>query len=171
MLRVPVDNPTLRRTLRPLYAQHQATPWGGFLDPTYDPATDPEIYPGTVMKRADLGTARDGGEVWKPYDGTGEPVGLSALFMAPSMGVNEVTASGTNLFTIWVGGSDAVFEILSPAFDPTGLNTAEAGAYLTGNSDGLLTVTGATSANSIAQLVEVVSDAKIIVRLHRKVTA
>ena len=49
MFMVPISNPHLKRTIRPLYAHHQATTWAGFLDPDYDGS--PEILPGTVMAR------------------------------------------------------------------------------------------------------------------------
>ena len=116
MFRPPLSNPAQKRTLRPLYATHQATPWGGFLDPDWAQTFD--ILPGTVM-------ARSYGEVFTPFTGaTGQvPFGLSALFVAPTLGVTEVTGDGTNLFTVWVGDSQAVFEVLAPAFDTTGALT------------------------------------------------
>jgi len=161
MLRVPLSNPNLKRTLRPLYANHQATPWGGFLDPDYDPATDGEIYPGTCLKRVY-------GEVFTIHDGSGPIHGLSALFVAPSLGVNEMTASGTNLFTVWTGGPDAVFEILAPAFDVDAAWEAPGPdnpgvVYLHSNADGLLTLGGA--AKDGVELIDVISENKIVVRV------
>jgi hypothetical protein len=112
------------------------------------------------------------GEVFRPYikaAGT-VPFGLSALFVAPKLGVNEVSGGGTNLFSVWVGDSQAVFEILAPAFDtaatwPT--NPAGARVMLTATTGGLLTPSGVTSENVIAELIDVPSPDKIVVRLNR----
>ena len=162
MFRPPLSNPAQKRTLRPLYATHQATPWGGFLDPDWAQTFD--ILPGTVM-------ARSYGEVFTPFTGaTGQvPFGLSALFVAPTLGVTEVTGDGTNLFTVWVGDSQAVFEVLAPAFDTTADWTVIPGypKPLTGNSHGKLTTAGVTSKNVIAELIDVVSTDKIVIRLNR----
>jgi len=163
MFRPTVANPAQKRTLRPIYAQHQATSYGGFLDPAWDRSFD--VLPGTVM-------CRKTAEVFTPFTGSGnqKPFGLSALFIAPTLGIDEVTATGTNLFTVWVGGEQAVFEVLAPAFDQTanwsGLNPTDGGrVLLTGNANGLLTPTGATNANAIAELLDVESTDVILIRL------
>ena len=165
MFRPPLSNPALKRTIRPIYAQHQATTYGGFLDPNWNRSFD--ILPGMVM-------ARLTNEVFTPYTGTGnqKPFGLSALFVAPQLGVDEVTATGTNLFTVWVGGEQAVFEILAPAFDPTAnwtsSNVTDGGfQLLTATNQGLLTPTGANNGNAIAELISVESTTKILIRLNR----
>lgn len=163
MFRPPLSNPAQKRTLRPLYAQHQATPWGGFLDPNLNFAYD--ILPGTVMQRLY-------GEVFAPYVGAAGtvPFGLSALFVAPSLGVNEVSSTGTGLFTVWVGGEQAVFEVLAPAFDTTATwpTVTGPGRYmLTANSKGRLTPAGVTAENAIAELVDIPSPDKIVIRLNR----
>jgi len=179
MFRPTVANPAQKRTLRPIYAQHQATPYGGFLDPAWGRTFD--ILPGSVMSRK---TA----EVFTPYTttasgttpGSGGPVlptttaqpfGLSALFVAPSLGIDEVTATGTNLMTVWTGAVDAVFEILAPAFDLnanwSGLNPVDGGRQLlTANNVGLLTPTGANVNNAVAELIDVESTDVILVRLN-----
>ena len=167
MFRVPLSNPAIKRTIRPLYAQHQATPWAGFLDPTWDNSFD--IFPGTVMTRVTK-------EVFRPYTGaTGQvPFGLSCFFVAPRLGVDEVIDTGSNMFSVWVGGDDSLFEVLAPAFDAAGipaLATNGSVQLLTGgtadNNKGKLTATGATAANAIAELIDVVSADKIVVRLRR----
>jgi hypothetical protein len=165
MFRPPISNPALKRTIRPIYAQHQATTYGGFLDPNWARTFD--IVPGTVMCRLTK-------EIFTPYTGAGvqKPFGLAALFVAPSLGVDEVTATGTNLFTVWVGGPQAVFEILKPGFDATagwaGANVTNGGQQLlTGlPANGLLTITGATAANAIAELVDVPTTDKILIRMR-----
>ncbi|OBY33537.1 hypothetical protein [Mycolicibacter kumamotonensis] len=165
MFLVTPANPAQQRTLRPIYAQHQATAWAGYLDPDWDRSTD--ILPGTVMYRKE-------GELFAPYTGAGnqKPFGLSALFVAPKLGIDEVVSTGANNFTVWVGGEQAVFEILAPAFDQTadwsGSQVTDGGfVLLTGNSSGLLTPTGATHANAVAELIDVISTDKILVRLNR----
>ena len=166
MFRPPLSNPAQKRTLRPLYANHQATPWGGFLDPDLD--VDFDILPGTVMQRLY-------GEVFAPYTGADDgsvPFGLSALFVAPRLGVNEVSSTGTGLFTVWVGDGQATFEVLAPAFDteadwPTVSNTGPGQTLLTANAQGRLTPEGATSNNAIAELVDIPSPDKIVIRLNR----
>lgn len=163
----PVSNPALKRMIRPIYAQHQATTYGGFLDPNWTRSFD--IYPGTVMCRLTK-------EIFTPYIGgaasTAKPFGLSSLFCAPQLGVDEITATGTNLFTVWVGGEQAVFEILAPGFDATAswstLNPTDGGVVLlTATSQGLLTPTGANNQNSIAELVDVETTSKILIRMNR----
>jgi hypothetical protein len=167
MFRPPISNPSLKRTIRPIYAQHQATTYGGFLDPNWNRSID--ILPGTVMCRLTK-------EIFTPFLGTAgqTPFGLSALFVAPSLGVDEVTATGTNLFTVWVGGPQAVFEILAPAFDGTanwaGTNVVNGGVALltpktSGPNQGKLTV-GGTPANCIAELIDVPTTDKILVRMR-----
>lgn len=160
MFKVPVSNPAIKRTLRPLYAQHQATTWAGFLDPTWNRSFD--ILPGSVMTRLTK-------EVFAPYTGqaNAKPFGLSAFFVAPVLGVDEVADTGQNLFTVWVGNADAEFEILAPAFDASGdwsLPTNGSVKLLTGNAQAKLTPTGATAANAIAELIDVIGTDKIVVR-------
>lgn len=166
MFRPPLSNPAQKRTLRPLYANHQATPWGGFLDPELD--IDYDILPGTVMQRLY-------GEVFAPYTGEDNgsvPFGLSALFVAPRLGVNEVSSTGTGLFTVWVGDNQATFEVIAPAFDteadwPSVNNTGPGQTLLTANSQGRLTPEGANANNAIAELIDIPSPDKIVIRLNR----
>ena len=163
MFRPPLSNPAQKRTLRPLYANTQATPYAGFLDPNLNIAYD--ILPGTVMQRLY-------GEVFAPYVGAAgtAPFGLSALFVAPTLGVNEVSSSGTGLFTVWVGGDQSVFEVLAPAFDTTATwpTVTGPGRYmLTANNKGRLTPAGVTSENAIAELIDIPSADKIVIRLNR----
>lgn len=165
MFMVPISNPHLKRTIRPLYAHHQATTWAGFLDPDLPSGT--EILPGTVM-------ARKTGEVFTVFTGAAGqvPFGLSCFFYSHALGVDELTDSGSNTFTCWVGDGTALFEVLAPAFDTTATWTQPTDGsivLLTGNADGLLTPTGATPANAIGELVEVLSPTKITVRPFRPV--
>ena len=163
MFRVPISNPAQKRTLRPIYAQSQATPYAGFLDPAWNKAFD--ILPGTVMCRKTK-------EQFVPFTGTGQqvPFGLSALFVAPTLGIDEYTNTGTNNFTVWVGDSQAVFEIIAPAFDTTAdwsLPSDGGRKMLTGNSQCRLTPTGVNSQNVIAELIDVIDVDKILIRLNK----
>lgn len=165
MFYAPINNPALKRTIRPIYAQHQATTYAGFLDPNWNRSFD--IFPGTVMCRLTK-------EIFTPFVGSGnqKPYGLSAFFLSPQLGVDEISATGTNLYTVWVGGEQAEFEILAPGFDQTANWTAANvtdGGYqlLTATNQGLLTPTGANNGNSIAELIDVESTDKILIRMNR----
>jgi len=165
MFRPTLANPGQKRTIQPKYAQTQATTYAGFLDPNFDRSFD--IYPGSVMCRL-------GGELFTPYKGTGNqrPFGLSALFCAPTLGIDEVTGTGANNFTVWVGDSEATFVIFAPAFDQTAnwnsYNPSDGGrTLLTGTNKGLLTPTGADNTNAVAELMDVYGTDKILVRLNR----
>lgn len=165
MFRVTQANPAQKRTLRPVYATHQATAYAGFLDPAWGRTFD--IVPGTVM-------CRKSGEIFTPFTGAGnqKPFGLSALFVAPSLGIDEVTSTGSNNFTVWVGGEQAVFEVLAPGFDedadwPAAVTTDGQFRLLTATNHGLLTPTSATHLNAVAELIDVISTNKILVRLNR----
>jgi hypothetical protein len=163
MFRPTLANPAQKRTLRPIYAQHQATPHAGFLDPSWDKSFD--ILPGTVM-------ARTTDEVFTPYTGAAgqRPYGLSALFCAPTLGIDEVTSTGTNLFTVWIGGDQAFFEVLAPAFDTTASWVAPTNGsiqLLKANSTGKLTPVGVNHGNAIAELISVLDTGKILIRLNR----
>ena len=111
-------------------------------------------------------------EVFTPYTGAAgqRPYGLSALFCAPSLGIDEVTSTGTNLFTVWVGGEQAFFEVLAPAFDTTASWVAPTDGsikLLTATNQGKLTPVGANAANAVAELISVLDASKILVRLNR----
>lgn len=177
MFRPTVANPGQKRTLRPVYAQHQATSYGGFLDPNWARTFD--ILPGSVMSRltAEVFTPFTTGSVSHTTTSSAavlpsanaQPFGLSALFVAPTLGIDEVTATGTNLMTVWVGGEQAVFEVLAPAFDTAAYwapPTDGGRVLLTANNVGLLTPTGATPYNAVAELLDVESTDVILIRLN-----
>lgn len=171
MLRVSINNPAQQRTLNPKYAQTQATAHSGFLDPAWPRTYD--IYPGSVMKRLH-------DEVFTLWDGVGEPFGLSSLFVAPSLAIDEVLATGGNEFTVWTLAPNALFEVLAPAFDQqanwASVSPQHGGVQLlTGTTasvtlsnglvqpPGVLTPTGANNENSIVELISVESTSKIVV--------
>lgn len=147
-----ITNITQKRTLRPLYAQHQATPYGGFLSPNWTRAVD--IYPGMVMAKLAgevftlAGTAAGGGVLPAASTttfaaGTIRSFGLSALFCAPTLGVDDTQYphdAGLNVFTVWQGGPGNAFEILAPAF------AASQAWSETASSDGSVIALGVTTA-------------------------
>ena len=179
MLRVTLDNVDQKRTLRPLYANHQATPWGCQLDPAWDRSKD--IYPGMVMTKLAGEVATLFGGSHNPTASNHEVWGLSALFVAPVLGIDEVRNSGSNLFSVWTGDNQSVFEILAPAFDTSASWTnvatgAKVPLRVTTNGHaqgpGKLTTAaadaGATVSTKVAaHLIEVVGSKKIIVSLEK----
>jgi len=174
MLYVTLDNVDQKRTIVPLYANHQATPYGAFLDPAFDKSVD--IYPGMVMTKLD-------GEKLTLFGfgaaaATHEVFGLSALFVAPKLGIDELRNINNNLFTAWVGDNQSVFAILAPAFDTTAswVNPTDGsrvplrvtiGAHAQGVGKLTTTASGATVSTKVAaSLIQVVGSTKIIVSLQ-----
>lgn len=173
MFRTSLANVSQQRTIRELYAQHQSTPYGGFLDASYDRSVD--ILPGMVVTRLNgenmtlfgLGTNAAKHRVF----------GLSAMFVAPKLGIDEVRPTGTNNFTAWVGDNQSVFEILAPAFDtsaswvnPTDGSKTALRVTLAGHPQGPGKLTTAASGANVstevaATLIQVVGSNKIIVSL------
>lgn len=164
MLRVPLNKAYIKRTIRPLYGWSQATPQSCYLDPNFDTATDPAIYPGMVMMRTT-------GDLVDLIDDTGDPLGLSALYVGGD-GIDEVSEVGVNVFAVWVLGPDAQFEVLAPAFDE-GVSWTDPGdgtnvlvhAYESGAKRGRLCPAGTALATTkpIARLVKVNSATKITI--------
>ena len=162
MLRVnDINKAYLKRTIRPLYDNTQATPQSKFLDPAWDNSVD--IYPGmAVMKTA--------GDNVTLLNGTGVPFGLAGIFEAPTLGITEVTNQGINAFPVWVLGPDAEFQILAPAFD-TEVAWTDPGdgtillvhAYTSGPKRGQLCPAGTAGASSapVARLIAVDSASSI----------
>lgn len=176
MLRVTLDNVAQKRTIRPLYAQHQATPYGCYLSEDFDRTVD--ILPGMVMTKL-------AGENVTLFGGSGGTAanhtvfGLSALFVAPALGIDEVRHTGTSNFAVWVGDNQSVFEILAPAFDTaaTWTNPTDGakvplrvtiGAHASGVGKLTTTAAGATVSTAVAaHLIQVVGTTKIIVSLEK----
>lgn len=161
MFRTTLSNVSQKRTLNCVYGYHQATPQAFVLSDDWDTSTA-DIYPGMVAQKA-------GGEtVTLCEGGANEPAfGLFANFIAPSLGIDEVTDSDMNLVGVWVGGTDAQFEVIAPAWDnglpadfwnhaqsvagsTTAMNTALAastGAAATDATQEVLLVAGSGTAN------------------------
>jgi hypothetical protein len=114
MLRTPLNLNYMKRTIRPLYANTQATPKGMFLDPAWAYGVD--IYPGMAVQKLAgnvvtlLGGNSAGAAGSVAY-------GLSDFFEAPKLGIRQITDSGINACAVWVMDADAEFQVLAPAFD------------------------------------------------------
>lgn len=175
-----LSNALQKRLIRPLYAQSQATPYAavlvaalrnadGSIHPpvvetlnglAYGVATftlQSGLVPGTVMVKS----AGDSVQPASGSDNASSPFGLLANFVGGTLD----DLKDNNEVGVW-RGPDAVFELLFPAFNSTGLAAAYAAAtpgvpaplYAAGN--GLLAVTagliGAAvgSKTKVAELIE-----------------
>lgn len=155
---------TQKRTIRPLYAWHQATPYAAFLDTT-SVAAATIVYPGQVATKTT-------GEQMGVCTATTVPFGLFANFIHGDM---DEIGSGTEI-GIWRGGPDATFEVLAgpsstetplaPGVVWTSLNATAGGVTLYSDANGRLTNSGTPGTNfRVARLVEAVSNSKIVVTL------
>jgi len=157
----------VHRTCIPLQSKYEATPWATFLDPS----ETGNIYSGMVVYRT-------GGDTVALFDGntavsgitSPKPFGLAALDRNAS--IDDVTQTGVNVFTIWTGGENAVFQITAPAFDSTQsytVSTSGTPTYLyagTGTQKAVLTSTAPNAyATPVAQLIDVLGPTQIIVAL------
>ena len=156
-----------KRTIRPLYAWHSAVPYACFLDTSAVGSTI--IYPGQVAVKTT-------GEQMDFLDTAGDvPFGLFNNFINGTM---DELAGGTEI-GVWVGGRDAVFEVLAgfnattetplAAETWTSHNATRGGVPLfgsTGTYDAKLTVSVDTPGTfEVGRLIEAVSNSKIIVQL------
>jgi len=154
-----------KRTIRPLYAWHSATPYAAFLDATA--VSTAVLYPGQVACKT------TGEQMDYARGGTDVPFGLFNNFINGDM---DDLGGGTEI-GVWVGGVDAVFEVLAgptsvetpldPTVTWTSFNATRGGAPIYANSVGRLTTTGSgVSTNyEVARLIEAVSNTKIVVQL------
>lgn len=169
-----------KRTIRPLYAWHSAVPYACFLDTAAVGTL--VVYPGMVATK----TTGEQMDVCRAAAATDVPFGLFNNFINGDM---DELGGGTEI-GVWVGGRDAVFEILAgPSAAETPLDSAPATAWTTHNATrggvrlfatdaaaeggdatrvGRLTDTQPTTALArypVAHLIEAVSATKIIVQL------
>jgi hypothetical protein len=110
MFKTTLANAWIKRSLRPKYANTQATPKSVFLDPAWSGV---DIYPGMAMVK------QAGQQVTLVAAATDRVYGLANFWEAPILGQKEITDQGINAASIWVLGPDAEFEVDSPAFDAT----------------------------------------------------
>jgi hypothetical protein len=166
MLKVPLALSYIKRSLRPNYANTQATPKSVFLDPAWSGV---DLYPGmAAVKQA-------GQQITLAAATTDRVYGLINFYEAPILGIREITDQGINATSVWVLGPDAEFQVDSPAFDATltWTDPASAGqptlisAYTSaaGAKQGQLCPAG--TANSLtlpfARLLQVVSPTTIVI--------
>lgn len=157
----------VHRTCIPLQSKYEATPQATFLDPS----ETGNIFSGMVMYRT-------GGDTVALFDGntavsgtaSPKPFGLAALDR--NANIDDVTQTGVNVFTVWIGGDNAYFQISAPAFDATQsytVSTTGAPTYLyagTGAQKAVLTSTAPNAyATPVAELVDVLGPTQIVVRL------
>lgn len=150
-----LSNVHKKRSIRPLYSHHQATPYAAFLDTASVSTT--VISPGMVATQ--IGATEKMGIC----NATLQPFGLFANFVNGDM---DELGDGTEI-GVWRGGKDATFEVLKDALAAdswTGASTAFTPIY--SSAAGLLTLTGAVGTNPVvARLMEAPSNNKIIITL------
>jgi hypothetical protein len=191
MLRIRyLTNKFQKRLIRPLYAQTQATPYAAYLDPSLRNSdgsfrkplsTDATgggfpltrsadafslkngLVPGTVMvKGAAEGVVVANGAA----SANVKPFGLLANYVGGDLD----DLGDENFVGVW-RGPDAVFELLAPAFDDTGLAAAYSSATagnpvkLYAQADGRLGATQPAGAVAVAELIERVSASRIVIDL------
>lgn len=150
-----------KRTIRPVYGWHSAVPYACFLDTTAVGTT--VLYPGQVAVKT------TGEQMDYARANTDVPFGLFNNFINGDM---DDLGGGTEI-GVWVGGRDAVFEVLagpSSSETPlassvtwTSLNATRGGVPLSADTAGRLTNANATL--EVARLIEAVSNSKVIVQL------
>jgi len=144
-----------KRSIRPLYSHHQATPYACFLDTASVGST--VIYPGMVATQ--VGATEKMGIA----NATARPFGLFANFINGDL---DELGDGTEI-GVWRGGVDATFEVLTDALAAdawTGVATANTNVF--SNASGKLTLTGAIGTNPVVgRLMEAPSNNKIIITL------
>lgn len=162
-----------KRTIRPLYAWHSAVPYACFLDTAA--VGTAIVYPGQVAvkttgEQMSVSNATNAGLPGIAVDSplTEVPFGLFNNFINGTM---DELHGGTEI-GVWVGGRDAVFEILAgfaatetPLANVTwtGLNATRGGVLLSAEATtGRLTNAGGIQ---VARLIEAVSNTKIVVQL------
>jgi len=146
-----------KRSIRPLYSHHQATPYAAFLDTASVGST--VIYPGMVATQ--IGATEKVGLCINTT--AAGPFGLFANFINGDM---DELGDGTEV-GVWRGGRDATFEVLSLALEAdswTGAAAANTPVYVSAN--GKLTLTGTPGThNVVGRLMEAPSNNKIVITL------
>lgn len=182
-----ISNVLQKRLVRPLYAHTQATPYAAVLDAslrnTDGSFRKPLAADSTPLARSADAYTLQGGlvpgtVVHKSAAGEGVVVATGANAALVPFGLLANFVGGTlddikdeNNVGVW-RGPDAVFEILAPAFDDTGLAAAYASATagspvpLYAGTDGRLVYNGSAGSRvKVADLIERTSAAKIVIDL------
>lgn len=162
-----LSNKFQKRLIRPLYGQTQAYPYAATLDPAFRAADGSLVLPtagNDASRAADAFTLQSGivpgtvmvlsaGVASAPSDSVKVGVGATDEnafgLLANFVGGNLDELGDENTVGVW-RGPDGVFELLAPAFNPSGLVSAWT-SRTTGSvvplfigSDGRLTVTKST---------------------------
>jgi hypothetical protein len=159
MFRVSLANAAAKRTCKPLYEKHQATPHATFLDPS----ETRRVYSGMVMRKSGADTVR-------LMDGAVADVaafGLSALDYNDV--IDDLDGLDIRPWAVWQGGPDAEFIVEAPAFDdaetyavPT---TGVPQLLYAGTGAAIGKLTSAVNGPAVAELLEVVSATRLRIRL------
>jgi hypothetical protein len=151
-----LSNVHKKRSIRPLYSHHQATPYAAFLDTASVGTT--VVSPGMVARQSGAN------ELMRLCTGaTDVPFGLFANFINGDM---DELGDGTEI-GVWVGGVDSAFEVLTDALEAsawTAASTFNTPVYHSANAK--LTLTQQGSAPALATLMEAPSANKIIIKLR-----
>lgn len=169
-----------KRLIRPLYAQTQATPYAAVIDPSLrDPTTKSFTFPAAAFKLYNglvPGTVMTNlGEKVTVATGANPAAqdGLRAFGLLANFVGGDLDDLGDEDYVgVW-RGPDAVFEILAPGFDDTGLAAAWSAASqgvpvpLVAGADGRLSY-NATPGNRqvVAHLIERPNQSRIVVDLR-----
>jgi len=150
-----LSNVHKKRSIRPLYSHHQATPYAAFLDTASVGTT--VISPGMVARQSGanelMALANTNGQL---------AFGLFANFINGDM---DELGDGTEI-GIWRGGKDATFEVLTDALEAdswTALSTANTQIFASTNGK-LTNTTNATNVQ-VGRLMEAPSANKIVITL------
>lgn len=200
-----LSNKYQKRLIRPIYAQTQATPYATSLDeqtltgpnaatgrtsfkngdgsrylpksgdtsPLYTRTADAytlknSLVPGTVVVRTQ---GEKVAVASGPDDGTERPFGLLANFVGGDLD----DLGDEDQIGVWRGANHAFFELLSPAWDDTGLSTALSqsaavkggSVYLYAGADGRLVYVDSPNAARIpvARVIERPAASRILIEL------
>lgn len=170
MIRTPLGLAHIKRSLRELYSHNASTPKSCTLDPDWDRSVD--IYPGMgVVNQASASTGIT--DLVTLPNGTSDiPYGLIGVYVAPTLGIDEVAAAGVGAVPVWVLTPGSEFEVHSPAFDadltwtfPTDGTELLVHVMTTGATRGALVPAGTANATTkpIARAISRPSTDKLII--------
>ena len=179
MIRVSLNNAFAKRTLKPLLEKHQATPLGVNLA-----SGQGEIYSGMVASLTVEGAGTTGVvQIASDASGASGDDSVFGLFaLDKNITINDLDGQPADLspFAVWQGGPDAYFKVDSDT-DPLGVSfsglggfdirdtyvvgdalyVTETGKLGTGTWNGQATL----GSVAVAQVTEVVSSSRLVIRL------
>jgi hypothetical protein len=152
-----LSNVHKKRSIRPLYSHHQATPYAAFLDTATVGTT--VVSPGMVARQSGAN------ELMATANTNVPAIFRSVCFANFVNGDMDELGDGTEI-GVWRGGPDATFEVLTDALEAdtwTSLSTANTQIFASTNGK-LTNTTNATNVQ-VARLMEAPSANKIIITL------